>query len=54
VHGVVWAIQYNPNAHYATPVSVQQEQNSYAPFSSFLFVLGGTAHAGDIFADIPL
>jgi hypothetical protein len=52
VHGVVWAIQHNPNAYYATPVSVQQVQNSYVPFFSFLFVLGGTAYAGDIIAVI--
>jgi hypothetical protein len=52
VHGVVWAIQHNPNAYYAIPVSVQQAQNSYVPFSSILIVLGGTAYAGDIIAVI--
>jgi hypothetical protein len=53
VHVGIWAIQHNPVAYSATPVSVQQARNSYPPFSSFLFVLVGTAHAGDIIAVIP-
>jgi hypothetical protein len=53
VHVIVWVIQHNHVAYYATPDSVQRARNSYPHFFSFVFVLGRTAHTGKILADIP-